>query len=120
MPRGTKYLKEFDRQVYELSLLGMTDAQMSEELGVSTRTFNRWKNTHESFCQSLKEGKTIADAKVAHSLYEKALSGDVKACIHWLNNRQADRWREKQELKVDGNVTLFETKSLKDRAKENT
>ena len=35
-----------------------------------------------------KVSKEEADAKVVQSLYQKALKGDVTACIFWLKNRQ--------------------------------
>ena len=43
------------------------------------RTINRWKNQQPEFCQSLKEGKAEADARVADSLSQRAIGDSHKA-----------------------------------------
>ena len=34
-------------------------------------------------------------------MYKSALEGNVTAMIFWLKNRRPDKWRDKQESKVD-------------------
>ncbi|MDR1662584.1 MAG: hypothetical protein LBR95_09230, partial [Azoarcus sp.] len=53
-------------------MLGLTDAQIAEQIGVSEALLNAWKKRHPDFYESLKKGKTEADAKVAVSLYRRA------------------------------------------------
>ncbi|EMO5719088.1 terminase [Enterobacter cloacae subsp. cloacae] len=122
MSRPTQYRDEFAVMAEKLALLGLTDTQTAFALGVSERTLNRWKKQYPGFCQSLKNGKALADAKVAHALYRKAtgytyqleeirnvngrLSAvpvtrhqppDTTACIFWLKNRQPELWRDKPD-----------------------
>jgi len=47
--RPTKYKKEYDEQVYKFALLGLTDVEMADVLGVDEKTFNTWKTKHPTF-----------------------------------------------------------------------
>lgn len=70
--RPTKYRKVFERQAYQLALLGATDKMMAEAFGVDVGTINIWKKKHRGFFMSVREGKTQADAKVAAGLFKRA------------------------------------------------
>lgn len=127
--RPTLYQAAYAEQARRLALLGQTDAEMAAFFGVDERTINRWKQAHPDFCQSIKEGKADADAKVADALYQRALGyscpdthvsnyqGEVTltpitkhyppdpvSMIFWLKNRQPDKWRDRVEsdVKVEG------------------
>lgn len=75
MPAGrpTKYKPELSEQVYKLCLLGATDKEMADILDVTESTFNLWKKEHPEFSESLKKGKSVADANVADRLYQRAM-----------------------------------------------
>jgi len=129
--RPTNYKKEYDEQAYKLCLLGATDKEMADFFGVSEVTFNAWKKKHPEFLKSLKEGKSVADANVAKSLYLRALGyyhpedkifndngeplivptvkhypPDPTAAIFWLKNRKPAEWRDKRDVQVEGNMTF--------------
>ena len=75
MPAGrpTEYRAEYDDQAMKLCLLlGATDAQLAEFFDVSETTINNWKNEFPSFLESLRAGKRVADAEVAHGLFNRA------------------------------------------------
>lgn len=55
-----------------LAMLGRTDAEIAEALGVGVRTLYSWKGAHQEFRQALKDAKAIADAEVVDSLFAKA------------------------------------------------
>lgn len=133
MGRPTKYKEEYNEQAYKLCLLGATDEDMADFFEIDERTINRWKHEYPDFCQSIKKGKDSADAKVAESLYNRALGyqhdedkifnhqgaplvvktvkhypPDTTAAIFWLKNRQPKHWRDKQEVdhsSSDGSMT---------------
>jgi hypothetical protein len=46
--------KEFAKIAYNYCLLGATDADLSEFLGVGLTTFRAWKGCHEVFSDALK------------------------------------------------------------------
>ena len=120
--RPTKYKPEYDQQAYELCLLGMDDNELASALMVDVSTINNWKNSHPLFFESIRNGKEIADAKVAASLYEKACgythdeekifchdgapvrvqtkkhyAPDTRAAELWLRNRQGKKWNRAQD-----------------------
>lgn len=101
MARPTKFKEEFIEQVGNLALLGLIDTEMAAFFGVTERTFNNWKNSHDEFFQSLKEGRLPADGKVARKLYTEAIGGNITAMIFWLKNRQPARWRDKPVEEFD-------------------
>lgn len=114
--RPTKYDPLFSDQARSLCLLGATDDELANFFGVDVRTINRWKKEYAEFCQALKTGKLIADSQIAQSLYNKALSGDVTACIFWLKNRQREKWRDGKSLDIKAteetkHKTVFEMTS---------
>lgn len=67
------YKPEYDAQVYNMALLGLTDAEMSEALGVTQPTFDKWKREHKDFFLSIKRGKMTADGYVAENLHKRAV-----------------------------------------------
>jgi len=103
---------------------GLTDDEIAEEIGISTRQLYRWYKDYPELCQSKSKGKMFADMKVENALYQRALGYDVDeaeviatkdgrpvkvrktkrhiapnvtACIFWLKNRQGKRWRDNGE-----------------------
>lgn len=125
--RPTKYQSGFAEQAGKLAKLGHTDAEIADFFGVSESTLNLWKKRHADFSESLKSGKDRADAKVAESLYRRAMGyshpavkimvigksieqvpyiehypPDTTACIFWLKNRQPKNWRDKVQQEVSG------------------
>ncbi len=70
--RPSKYKEEYKEQVFKLALLGATDIEMADFIGVSESTFNEWKKKYSDFSESIKKGKDEADIAVVESLYQRA------------------------------------------------
>lgn len=123
MSRPSSYKPEYPEQAKKLCLLGATDKEIADFFGVAESTLYVWKNTYPEFSEALKAGKDEADERVERSLYHKALgySFDSEkvfmyqgaivrtpfrehippsdtACIFWLKNRRADRWRDVHKI----------------------
>jgi hypothetical protein len=122
--RPTKYKAEYDLQVYKLCLLGSTDSDIASFFEVAESTVNLWKKQHESFNENLRNGKALADAEIAHALFNRAKGMTVKekkvrtfsdgtietiittkeivpdsgACMNFLANRQPTKWRKTPDL----------------------
>jgi len=128
MARPSKYRPEFVEQACKLCKLGLTDKEIAKFFEVSEQTLNAWKQQHPEFLESLKGGKTLADAEVASKLFHRAtgyehpdtdirvVNGvivetplikhyppDTTAAIFWLKNRRPDLWRDKVEPEDKGN-----------------
>jgi|WetSurMetagenome_2_1015567.scaffolds.fasta_scaffold75071_2 hypothetical protein len=71
--RPTKYKASFNKQAKKLCLLGATDAEIADFFEVTESTVNNWKIEYPKFLESIKQGKLIADANVADSLYRSAV-----------------------------------------------
>ena len=126
--RPTKYKEAFNDQVFEMALLGLSDSQMANILGITEQTFNNWKTEHPMFFESLTQGKENADGKVAKAMYKRALGltiieealtkdgqivqlkkelpPDTPAAKHWLANRQRKLWAN------NGESTMYTTEPL--------
>jgi hypothetical protein len=130
--RPTKYKEGYDKEAYELCLLGCTIDELGEYFDVNADTVYEWQKKYTDFSESIRLGKKFADSKVSKALYDRAtgytvikqqaiklrrgddeivelvdlkteLPPDVGAIKFWLNNRQPDKWKEKREEKEDDN-----------------
>jgi len=129
--RPSGYRPELVERAYRMSLLGLTDQQLADFLGISCETLYAWKLSYPEFRESITRGKIQADAHVAEALYRRACgyshdavkifmpSGasepvyahytkhyppDTKAALRWLMNRQPDKWRDRQQVDVSGTI----------------
>nr|DAS51132.1 MAG TPA: terminase small subunit [Caudoviricetes sp.] len=104
---------------------GLTDDQISSNIGVSRSTLSEWKRKFSDISDALKKGKEVVDRTVENALYKTAMGfyyeeelvtpmGDVvsvkrfakpnvTAQIFWLKNRKSE-WSDKQEVEVTGQV----------------
>jgi hypothetical protein len=71
--RPTEYKDVYCEQVEKLCKLGATDAEIADFFEVVESTINLWKLEHPEFSESIKKGKTLADANVADRLYQRAM-----------------------------------------------
>jgi hypothetical protein len=130
--RPSKYKPEYAEQAYKLCLLGATDKDMADFFDTTEQTINAWKNSQTEFFESLKRGKTLADATVAQKLYHRAIgyehpeiitathqgqitdtmevtkhyAPDPTAAIFWLKNRKPKEWRDKQDIEHSGSISI--------------
>jgi transcriptional regulator with XRE-family HTH domain len=79
---------------------GLTDAEVASRLKISRRTLYTWRKGHPELEEALRNSKELANALVERSLFLKALSGDVTACIFFLSNRSPSRWKRNGQLDV--------------------
>ncbi|MGR8822483.1 helix-turn-helix domain-containing protein [Leuconostoc citreum] len=84
---------------------GLTDEQISHNMGISRETLNVWRKKYPDISDTLKRGKEVVDREVENALLEKAVGGDTTAMIFWLKNRRPKDWRDKQVQEIQGSVT---------------
>ena len=65
--------KKYPGMCYELALLGHKDHEIARVLGVTTKLFHNWQDRYPELAIALQDGRDLADAKVAQSLYRRAL-----------------------------------------------
>lgn len=76
---------------------GLTDEQISRNLGISKVTFYKYKTSCSELSELLKKSKEVVDYEVENALYKSAIDGNVSAMIFWLKNRRPDKWRDRKE-----------------------
>lgn len=102
---------------------GLTDAQVSDNIGINVSTLYEWKKKYPEINDALKSGKEVIDIKVENALLKAALGYEeeevkrfiqqvdgkrtekiektkrhyppnVTALIFWLKNRKPEFWRD--------------------------
>ena len=107
---------------------GLTDEQISKNMGIALSTLKLWKNGYPAILAALKRGKEVIDIEVENALYKRAIgytyeevkeeempdgrvrrtvtikevAGDTTAQIFWLKNRKPAEWRDKQNIEHTG------------------
>ena len=109
---------------------GLTDADISHNIGITERTLRDWKRRYPTINACLKNSKDLADTIVENALFRKAtgyktkevsykadsdgnlvpvsavekeVPPDTTAQIFWLKNRRPDLWRDRRkEADSDG------------------
>lgn len=103
---------------------GLTDADISHNIGISVRTLIDWKRRYPAINACLKNSKDLADTIVENALFRKAtgyktkevsykadsdgnlvpvsavekeVPPDTTAQIFWLKNRRPDLWRDRRK-----------------------
>lgn len=110
---------------------GLVDEQIASNMGISTSTLYDWKKKYLEFSEALKKGKEVVDREVENALLKRALGyqytevkteylddgvkvtktakeviPDTTAQIFWLKNRKPEQWRDKQEIKHEGSMSI--------------
>lgn len=113
-----RYIKAFDRRAHGYALLGHTDEEIADLLGIHRDTLLHWKSEHPSFAKALRSARTDAYVDVVRAVHRAAkgyrhretklhvIAGKVQktevarvyppsmdAAKLLLSNRQGDRWR---------------------------
>lgn len=122
-----KWRDTIPQQAREFALLGITNREMAGHFGVDESTFYKWVREHPELAEAIDGGRDGANAKVAASLYQRAVGftttiqdiklvagepqiveykryypPEVQAQIFWLKNRRPDLWRDKVENAIVG------------------
>ena len=117
--RPSLYEPAFAEQAFELCLAGATNQDLADTFEVGHSTIDNWLQKHPEFAQPVKRGRALADGRVAHGLYSRAIGytyettrvvlhrgepvsvpqtvhkpPDVRACTFWLRNRRPQQWRD--------------------------
>jgi hypothetical protein len=131
MGRPTKYDPKYNRQAEKLCKLGSTDKELADFFEVNEDSIHEWKKRYPKFAESIRRGKSVADAEVADKLFKRATGykhpdvdikqyegqiivtkitkhypPDTTAAIFWLKNRHKNVWRDKHEIEHKGNLHL--------------
>lgn len=84
---------------------GLSIEQIALNMGFRAKsTLYDYMKSSSAISNALKKGKEVTDYCVENALFAAAMAGNVTAQIFWLKCRQPDKWRERNELKVEADV----------------
>lgn len=81
---------------------GLTDEQITANIGISRSTLNEWKNRFSDISDTLKRGKEIVDIQVENALLKRALGYTYKETTR---EAQFNPQTEQYEMVVTKEVT---------------
>lgn len=81
---------------------GLTDEQISKNLGISKDTFYKYKKEHTDFSDSLKKGKEVVDYEVENALLKRALGYEYEERTY---ETEYDKIQEKYIERMTKRVT---------------
>lgn len=142
--RKTTYNKTYHPKIIELlAQLGKINREIAKELGVSGKTLDNWIAKYPELLRAIKRGRAHIDDQVENALLRRALGAehpedkvfcnngqiivqpvikhyppDTAAAFIWLKNRRPDKWRDKHETEINGEVveilrSIFSKKNKK-------
>lgn len=107
MNNETNVKKKRQKEAFLESLTrGTSIVKACQAAGISVVTIWRWRKESKDFD---KEVLAVLDSRtqtVEDALYSNAVKGNVVAQIFWLKNRASDRWKDKYEGQMDGEIKL--------------
>lgn len=117
------------KRAYKLCLLGLTNSEIAMAFNVTPANIAIWEEKYPAFAEALFQGRQIASANVAQSLYKRAIGFSVEveevrnvdkslelvrykkyfppsvsAAMYWLNNRDKSRWGNVKKHEIEGSV----------------
>lgn len=117
------YDKKFVKVARQMCVMGATDLELANAMGVTKRSIMAWRNKYPAFARACKVAKKHPDERVKRSLFElavgyemeveelfqhqgkiiraktiKKFKPDVWACLKWLFNRDPANWRDRSEV----------------------
>lgn len=131
-----EYVEPYLQRIEHLCRMGATEEEICQKLGVSVPSFTSYKHEFPALLKSLKRGKSDADDAVEAALFKRAtgytteevktntyvdnnnnqkqfrtsitreIPPDTTAAIFWLKNRRPEKWRDRHELGIDGNIPV--------------
>ena len=140
MSRADKYEERYAEEARKLRLAGFTYDQLAAFYNVKPARITTWRRRYPDFADACREGGELADAVVAHSLYQRAVGynhpehkvisylgeastievnkhcpPDVAAAIFWLRTRDPSRWRDPDATAAEVptvNITFTDIKEV--------
>ena len=130
--RPSKYKPEYARIAKALIKAGQTIPEIADVFGISVSTVWVWRSAHPEFLQAFLESNENFDRRVELALGQRAVGydhdevkvfnnngvplivpirrhipPDVNAARFWLQARQNDKWRVKEEVEVTSDGEAF-------------
>ena len=80
---------------------GWSDYRIARKMRISVKELMELKMKHCAIEMALGRSGEVVDLEVEKALLNKALAGDVRACVYWLKNRMGGVWNDKGNRKTN-------------------
>ena len=98
--------KEKIKTVLESLSKGTSFVKACKAADINQATFWRWRRQSKKLNQQVLQVLDSRTQTVEDALYKAAVEGNVTAQIFWLKNRAPDRWRDRYEQNVAGDIKV--------------
>lgn len=98
-------------EVKAFAMVGTPQDEIAKYIGVDRKTLTK------HYRHELDTAMTVANAKVAQSLFQQATGGNTSAAIFWLKVRAG--WQDKQMLEHSGKLEIDALSDLMDELSKN-
>lgn len=102
------YKKEQREKIQEAILesfaKGASVVKACNEANITWNTFYKWRRSYKRFDKKVVDVLNSRTQVVEDALFKSALGGNVVAQIFWLKNRASDRWKDRYNQEISGNV----------------
>jgi len=135
--KGSGRISSYNEEVHvplaqAIAMLGGTDEICAKLLGIDRSSLYRWKAKYPLFREAIESGKEAQDKTVENALLKRAQGftekeefvsaykgevtktkinryypPDTKAAEFWLKNRQGKYWKERHEVKHEGELVML-------------
>lgn len=110
MPAGrpSKYDDAYCAEIVDFCQDGSSISSFAASIGVSRSTITEWGNEHPEFSAAVKSAKTAVAAWYDKAARKTATDGGGNAtlCIFGLKNFDSEDFRDVQEQKLSGELTV--------------
>jgi len=107
MPKISKEIKEQKKEAFLESLEGgVSISDACKSANVSRNTIWEWRKKSKRFDNKVSSIIDSRTQSVEDALFASALKGNVIAQIFWLKNRAKDRWKDKFEYDIPGEIKV--------------
>ena len=107
MPKISKEIKERKKEAFLKSLDGgVPITKACEEANISRNAIWEWRKKSKRFDNKVNSIIDSRTQSVEDALFSSAVKGNVAAQIFWLKNRAKERWKDKFEYDIPGDINV--------------
>ena len=107
MPKISKEIKEQKKEAFLKSLEGAVSiSDACKAANVSRNTIWEWRKKLKRFDKKVNSIIDSRTQSVEDALFSSAVKGNVAAQIFWLKNRAKERWKDKFEYDIPGDMNV--------------
>lgn len=107
MPKMLKEIKEQKKEAFLGSLEGgVAISKACKEANISRHAIWEWRKKSKRFNKKVNSIIDSRTQSVEDALFASAIGGNVAAQIFWLKNRAKERWKDKFEYDIPGDINI--------------